>query len=164
MKTSHLFVALSMAASAAAYAAGAADGVQVSNPYVRALPAGAKATGAFMTLKNDGAADTKLVKAESTAAKKVQLHTHIDNKGVMEMREVPSFDIKAKGEVVLKPGSHHIMLIDPTASLKPGDKVAFTLHFADGSSKQIEAPVKMPEAMPTAMPAAMPMDHKNMQH
>ena len=160
MKASHLFVALSMAASAAAYAAGAADGVQVSNPYVRAIPPGAKATGAFMTLKNHGAADTKLVKAESAAAKRVELHSHFDNNGVMEMRQVPSIDVKAKGETQLKPGSYHIMLIDPTASLKPGDKVAFTLHFADGSSKQIEAPVKMPEAMP----APMPMDHKNMQH
>ncbi|HEX8988559.1 MAG TPA: copper chaperone PCu(A)C [Rhodocyclaceae bacterium] len=162
MKASRLFLALSMALSAAAFAAGSADSVQVLNPYVRATPPGAKATGAFMTLKNDGAADAKLVKAESAAAKLVQLHSHVDVGGVMQMREVPAIDVKAKGETQLKPGSFHIMLIDPAAQLKPGDKVNFTLRFADGSSKQIEAPVKMPEAVappPPAMPAEGGHDH-----
>ncbi len=160
MKASRLLFALSMAVSAAAYAAGAADGIQVVDPYVRAIPPGARATAAFMMLKNAGAADAKLVKAESTAAKSVELHAHIDNNGVMEMRQVPSVDIKAKGETALKPGGYHIMMIDPTVSLKPGDKVALTLRFADGSSKQVEAPVKMPEAAP-----AMPMSgHDHMHH
>jgi copper(I)-binding protein len=162
MKASRLFLVLSMIASTAAFAAGAADSVQVVNPYVRAVPPGARATGAFMTLKNEGSADAKLVKAESTAAKLVQLHSHVDVNGVMQMREVPAFDIKSKGETQLKPGSYHIMLIDPTVSLKPGDKVALTLRFADGSSKQVEAPVKMPEAAP-AMPMA-PAAGEHMHH
>ncbi|MGE5468327.1 MAG: copper chaperone PCu(A)C [Ignavibacteria bacterium] len=161
MKASRLFLALAMAASAAAYGAGSADGVQVVDPYVRAAPPGARATGAFMTLKNGGGADAKLVKAESKAARSVELHNHIDNNGVMEMREVQAIDIKAKGETQLKPGSYHIMLIDPTTQLKPGDKVAFTLRFADGSSKQVEAPVKMPEAAPAAMPMG---GHDHMHH
>lgn len=160
MKASRLLLALSLAASAAAWAAGSADTIQVVDAYVRAAPPGARATGAFMTLKNAGGADAKLVKAESAAARSVELHTHIDDNGVMEMRPVASIDIKAQGEVALKPGGYHIMLIDPTASLKPGDKVAFTLRFADGSSKQVEAPVKMPEAMP-AMPMA---GHDHMHH
>lgn len=149
MKASRLFFALSMLVNAAAFAAGAADSVQVADPYVRAVPPGARATAAFMTLKNAGAADARLVKAESTAAKRVELHSHIDNNGVMEMRQVPGIDVKAKGETALKPGGFHIMMIDPT-NLKPGDKVALTLRFADGSSKQVEAPVKMPEAAPMA--------------
>lgn len=159
MIASRLCFALAMAASAAAYAAGSADGVEVVDPYVRAVPPGARATAAFMTLKNDGASPVRLVKAESTAAKSVELHTHIDKGGVMEMRQVPAIEVKAKSETALKPGGFHIMMIDPTASLKPGDKVALTLRFADGSSKQVEAPVKMPEAAP------MPMgDHQHMHH
>jgi copper(I)-binding protein len=153
---SHLLLVCSMAASAAAYAAGAADGVQVVDPYVRAIPPGARATAAFMVLKNNGA-DTQLVKAESGAAKSVELHSHIDKNGVMEMRQVPAIELKAKAETALKPGGFHIMMVDPTASLKPGDKIAMTLRFADGSSKQIEMPVKMPAAMP--MPMA---DHAHM--
>jgi copper(I)-binding protein len=162
MKTSSVVLALSLVASAAVYAAGSADSVQVVDPYVRAMPPGARATGAFMMLKNAGATDAKLVKAESPAARTVELHTHIDNNGVMEMRPVAAIDIKAKGETALKPGGYHIMMIDPTASLKQGDKVAITLRFADGSSKQIEAPVKMPTAAPAMQMA--PAGHDHMQH
>ncbi len=160
MTASRLLFALAMSASAAVYAAGAADAVQVVDPYVRAAPPGARATAAFMTLKNDGAA-TKMVKVESTAAKKVEMHTHIDQGGVMEMRQVPSIELKAKSETALQPGGFHVMMIDPTTSLKQGDKVKLTLRFADGSSKQVDAPVKMPDAAPMSMPMG---DHEHMHH
>ena len=153
---SRFCLALLMTASAAAFAAGTADSVQVVDPYVRLAPPGARATAAFMTLKNTGAADAKLVKAESAAAKSVELHSHIDVNGVMEMRQVPDIDIRAKGETALKPGSFHIMMIDP-AAMKEGDRIAITLRFADGSSKQIEAPVMRPTSAPMPMP--MPMNH-----
>ncbi|MDD5249140.1 MAG: copper chaperone PCu(A)C [Rhodocyclaceae bacterium] len=153
-----LCFALLMTASAAAFAAGTADSVQVVDPYVRLIPPGAKATAAFMTLKNNGNADATLVKAESAAAKSVELHSHVDKGGVMEMRQVSAIDIKAKGETALQPGSYHIMMIDPVA-MKEGDKVTLTLRFADGSSKQVEAPVKKPQAASMSMPM---MDHSQM--
>lgn len=147
---SRLALVLLLAASGSVFAAGAADSVNVADPYVRLMPPGAKATAAFMVLKNTGDKDAKLVKAESTAAKIAELHTHINEDGVMKMRQVPAIEIKAKAETALKPGSYHIMLIDP-AALKEGDKVAITLGFEDGSSKKIEAAVKKPEAAPAAM-------------
>lgn len=142
-----LCFALALTASAGTLAAGSADGIQVVDPYVRAMPPGAKVTAAFMTLRNGGA-DTKLVKAESKAAKNVELHNHVDNDGVMEMRQVPAIELKANTETALQPGGLHIMMIGPTAALKEGDTVSLTLRFADGSSKTVEAPVKMPGAMP----------------
>ena len=60
----------------------------------------------------------------------------------MKMRQVPSIDIKANGQAELKPGSYHVMLIDMTTQLKEGDSVPLTLHFDDGSSQQIAAPVR----------------------
>jgi copper(I)-binding protein len=137
-----------------ALAAGAADSVTVVDPYVRMAPPGAMATGAFMVLKNTGDKDAKLVKASNSASKITELHTHINEGGVMKMRPVPAIDIKAKGEAVLQPGGLHVMLIDLKGPMKDGDKVAITLGFDDGSSKQIEVPVKRP----------MPMDHGMMKH
>ena len=154
---SRLLAPLLLASCSVAFAAGAADGVNVSDPYVRLLPPGARATGAFMLLKNGGDKDAKLVKAESAAAKTVELHTHINEGGMMKMRPVAAIEIKAKGETALQPGSYHIMLIDPVA-MKAGDKVAITLGFDDGSSKKIEAAVKMPEAAP------LPMNHTGHEH
>jgi len=121
----------------------------IDNPYVRLVPPGIKTTGAFMVIRNAGPKDISLVEAESPVAQTVQLHTHINEDGVMKMRQVPSIDAKAKALVELKPGSYHIMLIDLNKELKEGDLIPITLKFSDGQKKTLEAPVrKLPMTMP----------------
>jgi hypothetical protein len=138
-----------------AYAAGLADQVSVADAYVRMAPPGTKTTGAFMTLKNAGDKEVKVVSAASTVASVTELHNHINDGGVMRMRQVKEIAVPAKGEVALKPGSYHVMLIDMKAPLKEGDHVMINLGFADGSSKEVHATVKKPMA---EMPAKG-MDH-----
>ena len=116
--------------------------LRIHAPYVRIAPPGAAATGAFMRIENAGAADRQLVKAESPAAKTVELHTHINEGGMMKMRAVPFIAIKAGGQTELKPGSYHVMLIGLTQPLKDGDQVAITLTFDDGSQQRISAPAR----------------------
>ena len=136
--------------SLSALAADAA--LSIDDPYVRLIPPGTTTTGAFMTIRNAGNTDRKLIKADSPVSDKVQLHTHMNENGVMKMREVPSIDIKANSQAELKPGSYHVMLIDLTTQLKEGDSVPLTLHFDDGSSQQVAAPVrKLQMTMPGGM-------------
>ena len=135
--------------------AGAADSVTVQDPYVRLAPPNAPATGAFMVIRNGGDKDVKVVSASNPASKVTELHTHLNEGGVMKMRPVPAIEVKAKGEAVLKPGGLHVMLIDLKAPMKEGDVVPITLSFDDGSSKQVDAKVVRPTA------AATPMDHKH---
>ena len=134
MLVSGLFVSL------AAFA-GAADQVEVHEPYVRLAPPNAPATGAFMVIKNTGDSPVKVVKAENPTSKLTELHNHINDKGVMRMRQVPSIDIPAKGQAELKPGGLHVMLIEMKAPLQEGQFVPITLGFVDGSSKQVDAKV-----------------------
>jgi len=134
--------------------AGAADNVSVQDPYVRLAPPNAAATGAFMVIRNTGDKDIKVVKADNPVSKATELHTHLNEGGVMKMRPVPAIEIKAKGEAVLKPGGLHVMMIDLKAHLKEGDSVPITLTFDDGSSKQVDAKV----VRATAVPA--PTEHK----
>ena len=134
--------------------AGAADNVSVQDPYVRLAPPNAAATGAFMVIRNTGDQDVKVVKADNPVSKATELHTHLNEGGVMKMRPVPAIEIKAKGEAVLKPGGLHVMMIDLKAPLKEGDSVPITLTFDDGSSKQVDARV----VKPTAAPA--PTEHR----
>ena len=129
--------------------------IAVSDAYVRLVPSGAPTTGAFMTLKNGGDKDRKLVKVDSPVAKTVELHNHINDNGVMRMRPVKEIEIKAKGEATLKPGSYHAMLIDLKQQLKEGDTVPVTLTFDDGSTRKVDAAVKKPQA---AMPGG---EHKH---
>ncbi len=121
--------------------AAAADQISVDKPYVRLLPPGAQTTGAFMVIRNAGDKDVKLVKADNPASRVTELHTHLNEGGVMKMRPVAAIEIKAKGEALLQPGGLHIMLIDLKAPLKEGDVVPITLGFDDGSSKKLDAKV-----------------------
>lgn len=152
---------LSLLAAGLLFASGvlaaAADQVSVQDPYVRLAPPNAPATGAFMVIKNNGSKDVKVLKADNPVSRVTELHTHLNEGGVMKMRPVSAIDIKAGGEAVLKPGGLHVMLIDLKAPPKEGDVVPITLTFDDGSSKQVEAKVVRP--MP--MPMAAPMEHKH---
>ena len=154
MKKFSLLLA-SLMVSAGALAA-AADMVTVDEPYVRLAPPNAPATGAFMVIKNAGDKDVKVVKADNPASKATELHTHLNENGVMKMRPVAAIDVKSKGEAVLKPGGLHVMLIDLKAPMKEGDVVPITLTFDDGSSKKVDA--KVVKTMAAGMPA---MEHKH---
>ena len=140
--------------SAGAFA-GSADQVSVDNPYVRLAPPNAPATGAFMVIRNAGDKDVKVVKADNPASRVTELHTHLNEGGVMKMRPVPAIEVKAMGEAVLKPGGLHVMLIDLKAPMKEGDVVPITLTFDDGSTRKVDAKVVRPTA------AAAPMEHKH---
>jgi copper(I)-binding protein len=136
--------------------AASADMVTVQEPYVRLAPPNAPATAAFMVLKNGGDKDVKVMKADNPASKLTELHTHINDNGVMKMRPVAAIEIKAKGETKLQPGGLHVMLINLKAPMKEGDVVPITLTIDDGSSKNVDAKVMKPVA--AGMPA---MVHKH---
>jgi len=154
-----LMLAAAAALPASTLALAAEADIAVVDAYVRMVPPGTPTTGAFMTVKNSGSADRKLVKVDSPAAKNVELHNHINDNGVMKMRAVKEIDVKAKGQAELKPGGYHVMLIDLKQALKEGDTVPVTLTFDDGSTKKIDAPVKKPQAM-----MQMEHDHSHMKH
>lgn len=165
MKFRHalIAVALSTAFAAPVFAGSAADGMTAVDPYVRLVPPGQPATGAFFVLKNGDDKDHKLVKAESAVAKATELHTHVSEGGMMKMRPVKEIDVNAKGEAVLKPGSLHVMLIGLKQQLKEGDNVAIKLTFEDNSTKEITAPVRKIQAeMPMGNMA--PMGKGEMHH
>ena len=102
--------------------------VQIEKPWTRATAPGAQVAGGYMLIRNQGAAD-KLLSASSPASGKVELHVHINDNGVMKMREVPGYDVPAKGSFELKPGGAHLMFMNLKAPLKEGDKVPVMLKF-----------------------------------
>ena len=133
----------------------------VTDATVRAVPPGTPTSGAFMTISNSSNVDRKLLKADSPVAKTVELHNHINDNGVMRMRQVKEIEVKANDQVALKSGSYHIMLIGLKQTLNEGDSVPITLTFDDGSTKKSDAPVKMPQA---TMKMGSEMDHSKIKH
>jgi len=115
--------------------------VTVESPYARAVPPGQPNSAAFMTLTNSSEA-VSLIGGSSSAAKVVELHTHLHENGVMRMRKIDKIDVPAKGEVTLQPGGLHIMLLGLNEQLKADQLIDITLNFSDGSSQALQVPVK----------------------
>ena len=141
-RTLPLLFSLFMALSASAVAGGSADAVDVSGAYARAVPPGQPNSASFMTLTNRSDQSLSLVGAKSPAAKVVELHTHTMEQGMMRMRQVDKITIPASGESMLQPGGDHVMLMVLVQDLQPGSEISVTLVFADGSEKEILAPVQ----------------------
>ena len=130
-------VALTAFISSAAFAE-----VNVENAYARAVPPGQSNSALFLTLSNTDSTDMRLVSASAKNIKYVELHNHINTNGVMKMRPVKEITIPAKHSVELKPGGYHIMLIGLEESYTEGNYVELQLDFADGTSLQLQVPIK----------------------
>jgi periplasmic copper chaperone A len=103
--------------------------VVIEKPWARATAPGSKVAGGYMLIRNAGSAGDKLVGASSPAAARVELHVHLNDNGVMKMREVPGYDVPAKGSFELKPGGAHLMFMDIRKPFKEGEKVPVKLKF-----------------------------------
>lgn len=114
----------------------------IEDPYARATPPNAVNSAIFMTIKNTGSETRTLISASTSVAKKVELHNVIKADGMMKMREVDAIEIPRNKNVMLMPGSLHIMLFDLTQPLKESDFIDVTLHFQNGDKEQFKAPVK----------------------
>lgn len=124
-----------------------ADAVSVLDPWVREVPPTTSITAGYMSLKNTGSAEHKLVSASSEDAGVVELHTHINHGGVMQMRQLENISVAGGGTTELKPGGLHIMLMMLKKPLVAGEQLHITLSFEDGSSKQIQAEVRNYQTM-----------------
>ena len=100
-----------------------------------------KNSAAFFTVYNHTNKDNKIVSAESTIARKTQLHTHLKVDGVFKMRQVPFVAIPANSKVEFKSGGLHVMLIGVYKKLKLGDKFKLKLNFEHGDPMTVEVPV-----------------------
>lgn len=115
-----------------------ADGILVSNAWVRATPPGQTVAGLYLEIESGSAA--RLVGVSCPLAASAELHQMTMDAGTMRMRAVDAIDLPAGKTVSLKPGGYHIMLFGLKQGLKPGEAVPFALTLTDakGGSHEIE--------------------------
>lgn len=107
-----------------------AESVVVEDAYARVARPGAPTGAIFMILRNTGDTPAKLIGAATMAAKRVELHTHIEKDGIMMMRPIEDgITIDAQGTHTLERGGDHVMLMGLTQSLKDGMIIELTLTF-----------------------------------
>ena len=129
------------------YQTAMAAGIQVEEPWARASVEGMKMSGAFMKINNDTNAQDFLVGGNSPVAERVEVHTHVNDNGVMRMREVKGgIPLPAGQTQELKRGSYHIMFFGLKKPLQEGDKFDLNLKFKNAKPQKITVTVKPMQA------------------
>ena len=107
---------------------------------------GMPGTGAvFMLIKNEGKEVDRLVGGQTEVAKVVEIHETVMEGDVMKMQMLADgLEVPAGSEMLLKPGSYHVMLIGMLQDLKAGDTFSVDLEFEKSGTITVEPEVKMP--------------------
>lgn len=128
-------------AAASVYAADAKVGnLSIDDVWARTGQPG-QVSAAYFEVKNKGAAD-KIVSANCDCAKATELHNVKMIDGSMKMYQVQAMDIPADGELKLKPGSYHIMLIGLNRPLVAGETLPIKVKFEKAGEVTLQAKVK----------------------
>ena len=103
-------------------------------------------TGAvYMMLVNEGREAERLIRAHTELAEVAEIHETRMEGEVMKMQLLPDgLEIPAGGEVELKPGGYHIMLIGLKRDLNEGDRFTLVLEFEKSGRLTVEVPVRQP--------------------
>jgi periplasmic copper chaperone A len=129
-------------AEAGATVAPASPEISVSDVWARTSPDMAENGAAYMVIANKGTADDKLLGATGDVAAAVEIHETKEEGGMMKMAPVEAVLVPAGGQVELKPGGYHVMLIGMKSPLQAGQKFPLTLRFARAGEVQVEAEVR----------------------
>jgi copper(I)-binding protein len=118
----------------------AAAAVTATDAWVRGTVPAQKITGAFLTLESSE--DAKVVGVSSPAAKTAEIHESGMDGGTMRMKAVDFVALPAGKRVEFKAGGYHVMLMDLTRPLAPGDTVPLTFTLEDRRGKRSTLEVK----------------------
>jgi len=139
-------MAMAIAVSLVAHAQRSAD-IDVKSAWARPTVAGQIGTGAFMQLTSREGA--RIVGASSDVAGVVEIHEMAMDANVMRMRPIRGLDLPPGSTVELKPGGHHIMLMDLKRPLGAGEKITIELRLQTHDKKLVTQPVEV-EVRPRA--------------
>jgi len=135
-----LVLLLTAAAASHEYASGP---IKVVHPWAAATTPGATVGAGYMKIVNTGPTPIRLLGAGSPASNKVEIHSMSMDGGVMRMRPLPGgLIVPANGQVQLKPGGLHLMLIGLKRPLLEAELVPLTLAFEGGVSMNVELRVE----------------------
>lgn len=149
-----------LAASALCIAAQASAQTVITDAWVRATVPGQPSTGAFMTVT--ASTDSKLIGAQSPAAKTVQIHQSSLTNDVMSMKEVAAVELPAGKPVAMDSNSYHVMLIDLVSQVKEGDQVPISLTVEDAAGTKQTLEVQATARALTAPDHGAMHDHSKM--
>lgn len=110
----------------------AACSPQIQQGWIRLMPGGMPMHAGFGRIDNRCAQPITIVSAKSASYGDVELHESRNIDGVNRMRQLKELRIAPKEAATLKPGSMHLMLMDPVKPVKAGTRIAIVFQLSDG--------------------------------
>lgn len=131
-------------------------GLEIDHAWARATPGSATVSAAYVRIASP--VNDRLVGLATPIARKVELHTHIQQDGIMQMQEVEGgLALMANQVLQLAPGgAFHIMLIDLNRPLKAGESFPLTFTFEKAGSRDVAVKVERLGAMGPTEPQSGP--------
>jgi len=143
-------------ASGAPSAPGAATArigeLTISGGYIP-QPASPDVAAAYFTVANAGATPDTLAKVTTNVATTVKAMSETDHGATGSMTGLGRVTVPAHGSFRFTQGHAHLMLENPTRTLRQGDRVVMTITFARAGSVTLTLPVVGLTGPATAMPS-----------
>ena len=100
-----------------------------------------------MTIQNKGNEADALIGVSSSASEAAEIHEMTMEGDVMKMRPVEGqrLEIPANGQVELKPGGLHVMLLDLGQKLEAGKSIELKLQFEKSGEKVLTVEIRSAE-------------------
>lgn len=127
----------------AAEASAAATGsLTVSNARMVLAPVAGNPAAVYFDLAYAGVPGTSLTGVEVEGAGLTMIHDYEESAGKLQMVMLDSVPLTAQAPVSFAPGGLHVMVMEPSDTLKPGGTAKLTLTLSDGTTAALEAPVR----------------------
>lgn len=141
-------------------AALAHDGMHANDAYARST--NPKVGAVFMQMENHRQVACTLQGVSSDAAERVELHTHVEEGGVMKMTRIEDGIAVAAGQThALNRGGDHIMMLGLAKPLADGDTLTLSMDFGDCGTEEVQ--VVVDNQREDAAPADHDHDHGDHQ-
>lgn len=111
---------------------------KLTNYWLQAAPPNASVMAAYGELNNTNDKDIIIVDAYSPAFAMTMIHQSVVVDGVAKMIHHDEIIIKPHEKLVFKPGSYHIMLMQPQFKINKGDLIKINLIYKQGEDRQVQ--------------------------
>lgn len=114
--------------------------LEVSQAFVTE-PITGETAAMYFSITNNGSVDDELLAVATAVAGVTEIHRTDHEGGVMRMVPVDVLTVPAGERVDLAPGGYHVMLLELTGHLFPGDRIDVTLRFRHAGEVTVRAEV-----------------------
>ncbi len=111
---------------------------EINEYWLQAAPPNATVMAAYATLINKSDKDILLVDAYSPAFSMTMIHQTKIIDGVAKMIHQDEIVIKPNEQLTFKPGSYHIMLMQPKFKINQGDQIKINLIYKKGEKRIVQ--------------------------